>query len=231
MIWQAAARGAGTLVPGVTTPSPEPGNHSVSLRLKRSPWVSVTSQVSQEWGHRWVQVLCPHLLLPSSLLLSAPPLHPYPRGRAWSFKSLLPGQPFYERPHGGHMCTSCSPCVWLPHPQSRLGRVSRGGHGQLVTASWGLAQDGRALASSEGGGGPWSPPLDHRVWRVRRPQELWGFCTCCMLCVCVCVGLCTSAGRDRDTDKEQLYCWCGLAGVRVCQAAQAVAEPSVCAGA
>lgn len=42
------------------------------------------------------------------------------------------------RPHGGHMCVSCSPCVCLP--QSQLGRVSRDGTGRLVTASWGLTQ-------------------------------------------------------------------------------------------
>lgn len=109
-----------TCISGVTTSSPE---HFGYLRLVRFPVSICNKPYAQKWGHRWV-----NLLLLTHLVVSALLSHPYPRGRAQSFNLLLPGQPFYERPHGGHMCVSCSPHVCLPHPQSQLGRVNRGGH-------------------------------------------------------------------------------------------------------
>lgn len=128
MLWKAVGIDR-TCVSGVTTSSPQQGSHFVSLRLMRSSWVFVTNRVSQKWGHRWVQVPCPYLLFLSCLLVSAPPHTPIPEEEPGLLSCCCQSNHFMSvHMVGTCVCPAHFPCVCLPHPQSRLGRVRRGGH-------------------------------------------------------------------------------------------------------
>lgn len=108
------------------------GSMCVSLSVEGSP-----PRPEYDWVSPWWKAGMGPTRPPGPRPYAPAPAHP--GGRTESFKSLLPGQPFYKHPHGGHMCVSCTPRVCtppLPWPPAQPGKgeQAEAAKGQLVTA-------------------------------------------------------------------------------------------------
>lgn len=136
------------------------------------------------------------------LAAASPCAPPTPEEALRVFESLLPGQPFYERPHGGHMCVSCTPRVCTPpppQPQPRWG----GGYQQCgVSGRWPRVAGDSLMVAGYMGMGSWPGRLCAEG------------CTPQTGLTRVCVLVCT---RDRVSEAPALgWLWgvyCTLGGV------------------